>query len=112
MTLAKTLAFLLVPSLFSQPAHAETQPLGRLILTPQERVDLEQQRTSEHSVSTGNTLHGELRRGGQLVERWSDDATTSAEGLPVGDSSRPDGQHDRLLGDGAIHIRLVPESGR
>jgi hypothetical protein len=95
-----------VPSL----ASGQTEPLGRLFLTPQQRAVLDQQRRQEPGAGQSLTITGEVRSASGSRTRWingradwNDD--TPAPRLPVGDRYDPaTGERQPLLGDGQIIV--------
>lgn len=109
---------LLLLALTLNPAWAQTEPLGRLFFTPQQRAALDHQRALNRSfVPNANidenslTINGEVRRSSGHSTRWiNGEADWNGEmprpGVPVGDTFHPGtGEHQRLLGEGRIIIR-------
>lgn len=107
---------LLLSVLVAQAAPAAAgEPLGRLILSPAERLARDRQRQANPAYLPANEggerpLHivGELHSSSGRHHRWQADGSDSAAAprLPVGDRLHPaTGQHERLLGDGSLRIR-------
>ena len=95
------------------PGHADPS-LGRLLLTPPERVHLDRQRWHNPRFEPGTIegsenieIHGEVRRNGQLVERWgkgSEQLPTKSP-IPVGgrlESST--GKLERQVFPGSVRV--------
>ncbi|MCL2525138.1 MAG: hypothetical protein FWF20_04270 [Betaproteobacteria bacterium] len=94
------------------PASGEETGLGRLLLTPQQRQALDQQRfaTPSDSGERRLTVNGEIRRSSGGTIRWingrSDwDGGAPPPALPVGDSFNPrTGARQPLLDNGEIVV--------
>lgn len=95
-------------------ASGQTEPLGRLFLTPQQRVALDQQRRRDPSASAGAsqslTITGEVRSASGGRTRWINGRAdwhgdAPVPRLPVGDRYDPaTGERQPLLGDGQIIV--------
>lgn len=91
-------------------ANAESEALGRLFLTPQQRQELDRLRMQELSSGQRSslTVNGEIRSSSGKRTRWINgqadwQSTAPAPALPVGDSFDPNtGDHQPLLGGGRI----------
>ena len=107
-------ALLLVCSL---PAWPQSEPLGRLFFTPQQRTILDRQRlqgmTSNFDQQASYTLNGEVRRSSGKNTRWvNGEAQTgpTPRGV-IGDTYHPaTGERESLLGGGRINVqRTTPK---
>jgi hypothetical protein len=96
----------------SFPAWPQSEPLGRLFFTPQQRALLDRQRiqgmTSNFDQQASYTLNGEVRRSSGKNTRWiNGEAQTgpTPRGV-IGDTYHPaTGERDSLLGGGKIHVQ-------
>ena len=96
----------------SFPAWPQSEPLGRLFFTPQQRALLDRQRiqgmTSHFDQQASYTLNGEVRRSSGNNTRWvNGEAQTgpTPRGV-IGDTYHPaTGERDSLLGGGKIHVQ-------
>lgn len=103
------LALLLTGSL---PAWPQSEPLGRLFFTPQQRTILDRQRqqgmTSNFDQEASYTLNGEVRRSSGKNTRWVNGQAQTGptpHGV-IGDTYHPaTGERDSLLGAGKITVR-------
>jgi hypothetical protein len=99
----------------SLPVLAESEALGRLFFTPQQRVQLDQQRlhglTSNAEPQASYTLNGEVRRSSGQNTRWVNGAAQTGptpHGI-IGETYHPaTGERDNLLGGGRITIQHLP----
>lgn len=106
--------------LAASAAGAQSEPLGRLFMTPQQRAALDRerllglsQRQSDLDSEASYTFNGEVRRSSGKNTRWiNGEAQPGAAGspaIPAGDTFHPaTGEHDSVLGDGRIVIRRKP----
>lgn len=114
-----SLALLLL--LAMAPSQADTPPLGRLFLEPQQRAKLDAQRqrnpdflqdASDSSASL--TINGEVRSSNGRRTRWINgeanwDNTAPAPRVPIGDTYLPgSGEHQSVLGGGKISVKRLP----
>jgi hypothetical protein len=100
------------------PAWPQSEPLGRLFTTPQQRSALDRERLlgqSQRSALDGEasyTFNGEVRRSSGNNTRWINgepQTTATRPGIPPGDSFHPaTGEHESVLGDGTIIIKRKP----
>ncbi|MGV0950279.1 MAG: hypothetical protein ACOYB3_06360 [Azonexus sp.] len=102
------------------PAWPQSEPLGRLFTTPQQRSALDRERLlgqSQHPTGLDSeasyTFNGEVRRSSGKNTRWINgepQATASrGPGVPAGDTFHPaTGEHESVLGDGRIVIQRKP----
>jgi hypothetical protein len=117
MSLHRPLLLLLLVTTLN-PAWAQTEALGRLFFTPQQRAALDHQRSLNRSfVPNANieesslTINGEVRRSSGRSTRWINgeadwNGNTPRPGVPVGDTFHPGtGEHQRLLGEGRIIVK-------
>ena len=96
----------------SLPAWPQSEPLGRLFFTPQQRTLLDRQRlqgaTNNIDQAASYTLNGEVRRSSGKNTRWvNGEAQTgpTPRGV-IGDTYHPaTGERDSLLGGGRIRIQ-------
>lgn len=96
----------------SFPALPQSEPLGRLFFTPQQRALLDRQRiqgmTSNFDQQASYTLNGEVRRSSGKNTRWiNGEAQTgpTPRGV-IGDTYHPaTGERESLLGGGKIHVQ-------
>ncbi len=96
----------------SFPAWPQSEPLGRLFFTPQQRALLDRQRiqgmTSNFDQQASYTLNGEVRRSSGKNTRWiNGEAQTgpTPRGV-IGDTYHPaTGERESLLGGGKIHVQ-------
>lgn len=107
------LGMLVAASVFA----GEQETLGRLFFTPQERLQLEQQRYRSTNDLPGSeqgtmTLNGEVRSSNGRSTRWIngspiwDSSRQDTARLPVGDSLNLDtGVREPLIGNGKIIIK-------
>lgn len=99
-------------------AWAQTEPLGRLFMTPQQRAALDRQRLLNPGFrpdvmesDASQTLNGEVRRSNGRTTRWINgearwNDTTPPPRVPVGDTFHPaTGERESLLGEGRIIVR-------
>ena len=98
----------------SFPTWPQSEPLGRLFFTPQQRAMLDRQRiqgmTSNFDQQASYTLNGEVRRSSGKNTRWingaPNTAATRSPEVSAGDSYHPaTGERENLLGDGQIVIQ-------
>jgi hypothetical protein len=101
-------------------AGAQSEPLGRLFMTPQQRSALDRerllglnQRQSELDSEASYTYNGEVRRSSGRNTRWingeAQPGATGSPQIPAGDTFHPaTGEHDSVLGDGRIVIKRQP----
>jgi len=109
---------LLVLACVQSPAWAQTEPLGRLFFTPQQRAALDRQRqtnpnflanTTEEESSL--TINGEVRRSNGRSTRWINGkaqwkSSAPTARVPVGDTFHPStGERESLLGEGRIVVK-------
>lgn len=100
------------------PSQADTPPLGRLFLDPQQRakLDIQRQRNPDFLQDTGDstasqTLNGEVRSSNGRRTRWINgeanwDNTAPVPRIPVGDTYLPgSGEHQSVLGGGRILVK-------
>ena len=108
------IALLLAGSL---PAWPQSEPLGRLFFTPQQRSLLDRQRmqgmTSNFDQQASYTLNGEVRRSSGKNTRWINGepqpAAARSPGVPAGDTFHPaTGERESVLGDGRIVVKHPP----
>ena len=111
-------AFLLVVA--ALPAWPQSDPLGRLFFTPQQRAALDRerllgfsQRPSSLEGDASYTFNGEVRRSSGKNTRWINGAPHTAAGrnpdVSAGDTYHPaTGERESLLGDGQIVIQRKP----
>jgi hypothetical protein len=101
------------------PAWPQSEPLGRLFTTPQQRNALDRERLlgqSQRSALDGEasyTFNGEVRRSSGNNTRWINGKPQTegarGPGVPAGDTYHPaTGEHDSLLGGGTVTIRRKP----
>jgi hypothetical protein len=97
--------------LCAQPCWPQSEPLGRLFFTTQQRatMDLQRQQGSTHyDQEASYTLNGEVRRSSGKNTRWvNGEAQTgpTPRGV-IGDTYHPaTGERDSLLGGGRIRIQ-------
>lgn len=112
------LSLALLLSLATLPCQADTPPLGRLFLDPQQRakLDIQRQRNPSFLQDTGDsdaslTINGEVRSSNGRRTRWINgtanwDNTAPAPRIPVGDTYLPgSGEHQSVLGSGRITVK-------
>ena len=99
------------------PAWPQSEPLGRLFFSPQQRAALDRERqlgTSQRPTGIDGdasyTFTGEVRRSTGKNTRWINGEPQTAggrsPGVPAGDTFHPStGEHDSLLGGGRIIIK-------
>lgn len=114
------LSISLLIALAAAPAWAQSDPLGRLFFTPQQRAALDRerllgfsQRPSSLDSDTSYTFNGEVRRSSGKNTRWINGAPHTAASrnpdLAAGDTYHPaTGEREGLLGDGRIVIQRKP----
>ena len=102
------------------PAWPQSEPLGRLFFTPQQRAALDRerllgisQRPSGLDGDASYTFNGEVRRSSGRNTRWINGEPQTAggrgPGVPAGDTYHPaTGEHDSLLVGGIIVIQRKP----
>ena len=102
------------------PAWPQSDPLGRLFFTPQQRAALDRerllglsQRPNTLDGDASYTFDGEVRRSSGKNTRWINGVPhTTATRKPevaAGDTYHPaTGERDSLLGDGKIVIQRKP----
>ena len=108
-------AFLLCCSL---PAWPQSESLGRLFFTPQQRAALDRQRQTNPNFLANTTeeensltINGEVRRSNGRNTRWINGeaqwkSSTPAARVPVGDTFQPStGERESLLGEGRIVVK-------
>ena len=112
-------AFFLIV-LAAAPAWAQSDPLGRLFFTPQQRAALDRerllgfsQRPSSLDGDASYTFNGEVRRSSGKNTRWINGAPHTAASrnpdVAAGDTYHPaTGERESLLGDGQIVIQRKP----
>ncbi len=112
------ISFLIV--LAALPAWAQSEALGRLFFTPQQRAALDRerllgfsQRPSSLDGDASYTFNGEVRRSSGKNTRWingaAHSATTRNPDVSAGDTYHPaTGERESLLGDGQIVIQRKP----
>jgi hypothetical protein len=110
----------LLLALAALPAWPQSEPLGRLFFTPQQRAALDRerllgisQRPSGLDGDASYTFNGEVRRSSGKNTRWINGEPQTAgvrgPGVPAGDTYHPaTGEHDSLLGGGTIVIKRKP----
>lgn len=95
------------------PAWSQSEPLGRLFFTPQQRTALDHQRRQGLSTNLAQessyTLNGEVIRSSGRNTRWvngeAQTSSTPPKGI-IGDTYHPaTGERESLLGDGRILIQ-------
>jgi hypothetical protein len=94
------------------PAWPQSEALGRLFFTPQQRSQLDRQRlqgmTSNFDQQASYTLNGEVRRSSGKNTRWvNGEAQTgpTPHGV-IGDTYHPaTGERESLLGSGRIQVQ-------
>lgn len=109
----KTALLALALCLTIPQAIGDTEPLGRLFLTPQQRQELDRLRQQEAgSDNRGSlTVNGEVRSSSGSRTRWINGQADwqgigPAPAVPVGDSIDPvTGERRPLLGDGRIQAQ-------
>ena len=113
-----SISFLIV--LAAAPAWAQSDPLGRLFFTPQQRAALDRerllgfsQRPSSLDGDASYTVNGEVRRSSGKNTRWINGAPHTAASrnpdVAAGDTYHPaTGERESLLGDGQIVIQRKP----
>ena len=113
-----SVSFLIV--LAAAPAWAQSDPLGRLFFTPQQRAALDRerllgfnQRPSSLDGDASYTFNGEVRRSSGKNTRWINGAPHTAASrnpdVAAGDTYHPaTGERESLLGDGQIVIQRKP----
>ena len=100
------------------PGQADTPPLGRLFLDPQQRakLDIQRQRNPGFLQDAGDseaslTINGEVRSSNGRRTRWINgeanwDNTAPVPHIPIGDTYLPgSGEHQSVLGGGKITIK-------
>lgn len=98
------------------PAQANTEGLGRLFTTPQQRAQLDRQRLQNPTLlpagqngESSLTINGEIRRSNGRATRWINGKMNDAAGAPriaVGDTYHPaTGEQETLLRGGRILIQ-------
>jgi len=107
-------------SLAALPVWAQSDNLGRLFFTPQQRAALDRerllgfsQRPSSLDGDASYTFNGEVRRSSGKNTRWINGAphtaATRSPEVSAGDSYHPaTGERESLLGDGQIVIQRKP----
>lgn len=97
-------------------AEAQSEALGRLFMTPQQRSALDRERLLGPSQRQSNldseasyTYNGEVRRSSGKNTRWINGEPQSGAGarpsIPPGDTFHPaTGEHDSVLGSGRIVV--------
>lgn len=107
------IAALLLIGIF--PVGAQSEPLGRLFFTPQQRAQLDRQRlqglTTNDDQAASYTLNGEVRRSSGNNTRWVNGAARSdpAPHGVIGDTYHPaTGEQASLLGGGHITRQAAP----
>ena len=97
--------------LCTQPCWPQSEPLGRLFFTPQQRATLDLQRqqgNTRFDQEASYTLNGEVRRSSGKNTRWvNGEARTgpTPRGV-IGDTYHPStGEQEKLLGSGRILIQ-------
>ena len=111
-------ALLLVLACVQSPAWAQTEPLGRLFFTPQQRAALDRQRETNPNFLANTTeeensltINGEVRRSNGRSTRWINGeaqwkSSAPAARVPVGDTFHPStGERESLLGEGRIVVK-------
>ncbi len=110
----------LLLALVALPAWPQSEPLGRLFFTPQQRAALDRerllgfsQRPSGLDGESSYTYNGEVRRSSGKNTRWINGETQTAAsrppGVAVGDTYHPaTGERDSLLRGGNIVIQRKP----
>ena len=117
------LTLLLLLASAVMPSVAETPPLGRLFLDPQQRARLDAQRQRNPAFlpdagdsEVSQTINGEVRSSNGRRTRWINgeanwDGTALPPRVPVGDTFNPaTGERESLLQGGRIQIK--PGSAR
>jgi len=116
----KRLSTALLVILAGAPAWAESEPLGRLFFTPQQRAALDRerllgvsQRPSSLEGDASYTFSGEVRRSSGKNTRWingTPDTTASRNpNVAIGDTYHPaTGERESVIGDGTIVIQRRP----
>jgi hypothetical protein len=106
--------------LASTSALAQSEPLGRLFTTPQQRSALDRERLLGQSQrptgidsEASYTFNGEVRRSSGKNTRWINGeplpATVRSPGVPAGDTFHPaTGERESVLGDGRIVVKRPP----
>ncbi len=102
----------------SLPAWPQSESLGRLFFTPQQRAALDRQRqqgfnsNADFDQQASYTLNGEVRRSSGRNTRWVNGEAQTGAGVPrgiIGDTYYPaSGQRENLLGGGRIIIKQAP----
>ena len=102
----------------SLPAWPQSESLGRLFFTPQQRAALDRQRQQGTMANTNidqqasYTLNGEVRRSSGHNTRWVNGEVQTGSGAPrgiIGDTYHPaSGERQSLLGGGNITVRRTP----
>ena len=109
MTRTHRIALLLAGSLAAWP---QSEPLGRLFFTPQQRSLLDRQRmqgmTSNFDQQASYTLNGEVRRSSGKNTRWVNGQAQTGptpRGV-IGDTYHPaTGERESLLGSGRVIVK-------
>lgn len=100
--------------LCSLPAWPQSEPLGRLFFTPQQRAELDRQRqglnaNTNDSQKSSYTLNGEVHRSSGHNTRWVNGEAQSSHSPRrevVGDTYHPSsGERQSLLGSGRIVVQ-------
>ena len=112
------LTLLLLLASAVMPSVAETPPLGRLFLDPQQRARRDAQRQRNPAflpdagdIAVSQTFNGEVRSSNGRRTRWINgeadwNGTAPPARVPVGDTFNPStGERESLIGDGRIIIR-------
>ena len=106
--------------LTATPAMAQSDPLGRLFTTPQQRNALDRERLRGQSQrptgidsEASYTFNGEVRRSSGKNTRWINGepqpAAARSPGVPAGDTFHPaTGERESVLGDGRIVVKHPP----
>lgn len=110
----KALVIIALLATQTPPASAESEALGRLFLTPQQRAELDRLRLQDPrgGQKSSLTINGEVRSSSGGRTRWINgqadwENRAAAPALAVGDSFDPiTGERRSLVGDG--RIRAVP----
>ncbi len=102
----------------SLPAWPQSESLGRLFFTPQQRAALDRQRQQGTTANThvdqqaSYTLNGEVRRSSGRNTRWVNGEAQTGAGTPrgiIGDTYHPaSGERESLLGGGNITVQRTP----
>jgi hypothetical protein len=111
---AKIASTLLLLALASM-AKAQSEPLGRLFFTPEQRLVLERQKHSAGAPadSTPTILNGMVRSSSGRNTVWVNgvpqNGLATSPGWRVGEAIAPgDSESQRLFGTGSISVRRTP----